>query len=235
MSPIISDHSTSFTKLPIPPIESLFYRLAVFLSGIRLPNTKYLILIENTSNKSQRRILNKRIEWATRYCNTKGCNCNKNAESLHKQFLDVLLRYTSESVSLIPVIKEQMLAIYYKFNGENASEKTILENRLHGIAKNIEKQKKQKTRLKNEEIPYDSYLEFLADPEKEKKEITDQLAKCSKGVSNPEKCVEFAINYSMKLPSVWSSASYSDKRRLQFLIFPEGLFYNRQEDKCRNR
>ena len=62
---------------------------------------------------------------------------------------------------------------------------------------------------------------------------TDQLKKCTKGVSNPEKCVEFAINYSMKLPSVWSSAKHSDKQRLQFLVFPKGLFYNRQEDKCR--
>ena len=97
----------------------------------------------------------------------------------------------------------------------------------------IKKLERQKLRLKNEEIPYDLYLEFLADFEKEKKEISDQLAKCTKGVSNPEKCVEFAINYSMKLSSVWSSANYSDKQRLQFLIFPEGLFYNHEEDKCR--
>jgi len=114
-----------------------------------------------------------------------------------------------------------MLATYYKFNVEEALEKTIFENKLHDIAKNVER---LKTRLKNEEIPYDLYLEFLADLEKEKKEITDQLAKCSKEVSNPEKCVEFAINYSMKLPSVWNSAKYSDKQRLQFLIFPEGFF-----------
>jgi site-specific DNA recombinase len=163
-------------------------------------------------------------------CNTKGCNCNKNAKSLNKSFLEGLFKYTLESVSLIPAIKKQMLATYYKFNMEEAGEKTILENKLYDIAKNVER---LKTRLKNEEIPYDLYLEFLADFEKEKKEIADQLAKCSKGVSNPEKCIEFAINYSMKLPSVWSSAKYSDKQRLQFLIFPEGLFYNREEDKCR--
>ncbi len=68
---------------------------------------------------------------------------------------------------------------------------------------------------------------------KDKKKISDKLAKCSKGVSNPEMCVEFAVNYSMKLPSVWDCANYRDRQRLQFLIFPEGIPYNRKEDKCR--
>ncbi len=50
---------------------------------------------------------------------------------------------------------------------------------------------------------------------------------------NTELCVEFAVTYSAKLAPVWSSASYTDKQKLQFLLFPEGIFYNRAEDKCR--
>ena len=164
-------------------------------------------------------------------CNTKSCNCNRNAKELHKKFIRELMEYTLEIDSALePLIKKQMLATYCKFNEEEADEKAILETKLQEVDGDIERQKK---RLKKEEIPYDLYLEFIADLEKEKKKTLDELAKCSKGVSNPEMCVDFAINYSMKLSSVWDCAKYSDRQRLQFLIFPEGIPYNRKEDRCR--
>ncbi|MDQ3846109.1 MAG: septation ring formation regulator EzrA [Bacteroidota bacterium] len=163
-------------------------------------------------------------------CNTKGCNCNKNAESLHEQFIGVLEQYTLKSEPLVPLIKKQMLATYYKLNEEEGEDKASYENRLQEINKNIER---QKARLKKEEIPYELYLEFVADYEKEKKDIQDELAKASTGVSNPELCVDFAVTYSLKLASTWRSAGYSDKQKLQFLLFPEGIFYNRAEDRCR--
>lgn len=91
----------------------------------------------------------------------------------------------------------------------------------------------QKERLKKGEIPYDLYLDFVKDYENEKKKVAKELENGSKGVSNPELCVNFAVNYSTKLAPVWSSASYTDKQRLQFLLFPEGIFYNRAADRCR--
>lgn len=60
-----------------------------------------------------------------------------------------------------------------------------------------------------------------------------ELAKCGQGVSNPQECIEFAIEYSLKIPSLWGSPGYTEKQKLQFLIFPEGIFYNRKEDRCR--
>jgi hypothetical protein len=76
-------------------------------------------------------------------------------------------------------------------------------------------------------------LDFIKDYEEEKKRLVEELGKGSKGTSNPELCVEFAVSYPTKLAPTWSSASYTDKQRLQFLLFPEGIFYNRAEDKCR--
>lgn len=42
-------------------------------------------------------------------CNTHGCNCNRNAESLHKQFNGILEDYTLKSEPLVPLIEKQML------------------------------------------------------------------------------------------------------------------------------
>ena len=163
-------------------------------------------------------------------CNTKGCNCNRNAESMHSKFTSILEGYSLKSEPLAPLIEQQMLATYYRLSEEKDDDKTTYDKRFKEINKDVAWQKE---RLKKGEIPYDLYLDFVKDYEDEKKKITEELAKGSKGVSNPELCVNFAVTYSTKLAPVWSSASYTEKQRLQFLLFPEGIFYNRAEDRCR--
>jgi hypothetical protein len=123
-----------------------------------------------------------------------------------------------------------MLATYYRFTEGETDDKTTLLNSIQEIDKKLERRKK---RLRDEEITYELYLEFKAEYEKEKKELLDELAKCGKGVSNPQEYIDFALDYSLKLPSLWSSAGYTEQQRLQFLIFPEGILYDRKKDKCR--
>ena len=72
-----------------------------------------------------------------------------------------------------------------------------------------------------------------SEQKKEKKELQDELAKSGNRVSNPQECIDFALDYSLKLPSLWSSAGYTEKQRLQFLLFPKGMFYDKKKDECR--
>ena len=76
-------------------------------------------------------------------------------------------------------------------------------------------------RLKKGEIPYDLYLDFVKDYEDEKKKVAEELEKGSKGVSNPELCVNFAVNYSTKLAPMWSSASCTINKGFNFCSFPK--------------
>lgn len=163
-------------------------------------------------------------------CNTKGCNCNRNAEEMHSKFTDILDHYTLKSEPLVPLVEQQMLATYYKYSGEEKDDRLVYEKAIKEIDVKIEKQKR---RLEDEEIPYAIYLEFVTKYEKEKKKVAEEIEKGSKGVSSPLRCVQFAVNYSCKLKPVWTSASYTAQQKLQFLLFPEGIFYNRAEDKCR--
>lgn len=163
-------------------------------------------------------------------CNSKGCNCNRSAEKLHKQFKGILEEYTLKTDSLAPLIKQQMLATYYKLTEEQTEDESIFERRLKEIDRNIERQKE---RLKKEEIPYELYLEFVGGYEQEKKKIVQEMTTGAQGVSNPELCIEFAVNYAAKLTPMWTFANYTEKQRLQFLLFPQGIFYNRKEDRCR--
>jgi hypothetical protein len=42
-----------------------------------------------------------------------------------------------------------------------------------------------------------------------------------------------AIDFAINLPKKWLLASYHIKQRLQFLLFPEGITYNRENDQSR--
>jgi site-specific DNA recombinase len=52
-------------------------------------------------------------------------------------------------------------------------------------------------------------------------------------VSNLEECIDFALHYAQKLLSLWASAGYTERQRLQFLVFPKGFSYNKEKDECR--
>lgn len=93
-------------------------------------------------------------------CNSKGCNCNRNAEPLHEQFTSIFDQYTLKSEPLVPLIEKQMLATYYKYNEEKDDDKLTFKKRLKEIDGDIAWQKE---RLKKGEIPYELYLEFVAD------------------------------------------------------------------------
>ena len=52
-------------------------------------------------------------------------------------------------------------------------------------------------------------------------------------MSNLENSMEKALSISSKLTSLWASSDYGRKQKLQNLIFPEGIVYNRKNDECR--
>ncbi|RWY48552.1 hypothetical protein [Mucilaginibacter gilvus] len=52
-------------------------------------------------------------------------------------------------------------------------------------------------------------------------------------MSNLDACVDTAIDLAINLPKKWLTADYNIKQRLQNLVFPEGVLYNRETDKCR--
>ena len=64
-------------------------------------------------------------------------------------------------------------------------------------------------------------------------EMERRIGLLGKKVSNIEKCIDLAIEFSSKLAIVWESGDYRVKREIQDLVFPGGMYYNRQKDQCR--
>jgi len=49
-------------------------------------------------------------------------------------------------------------------------------------------------------------------------------------LSNLEKAIEKALNYSFKLSDMWVSGDLEQKRKLQRMVFPEGIEYDHKND-----
>jgi len=88
-------------------------------------------------------------------------------------------------------------------------------------------------RFIEEEIQPELYNKYLSKFTEEKKVLQDQLETASTKVSNLAECVNTAIDFAINPSHRWACADYRTKQRLQFMLFPEGICYNRETDKCR--
>ena len=62
------------------------------------------------------------------------------------------------------------------------------------------------------------------------------MSECEKDgiqLSNLEKAIEKALNYSFKLSDMWVSGDLEQKRKLQRMVFPEGIEYDHENDNYR--
>jgi site-specific DNA recombinase len=55
----------------------------------------------------------------------------------------------------------------------------------------------------------------------------------SNQLSNFEKAIENCLKLALELPLLWRKANMARKQRIQYLIFPDGIFYNRKKDDYR--
>ncbi len=157
------------------------------------------------------------------------CGCNKNAEALHERFKDILSYFE------IPEIFQEKLRIklrevFEQMNSEVEEDSSALKQRLSEVDKKL---KRLKDRFIEEEIDRDMFEGYGSRYKAEKAEIERELEKRPQKKSNLEKFVERSLELSCKLEEMWSLGTYEEKQKLQYLIFPEGIYYDKKTDGCR--
>lgn len=164
-------------------------------------------------------------------CNTKGCQCNKRADSVHEKFTEHLIRYqlniNEDTARLIGL---QMIATYNQLTKEKQDNKERIAKQLTEAEKKIQRLEE---RYINEEIDRDLFLRYKEKFITERREIEAKLVQSDSRVSNLEKLVEKVLHYATKLTYLWDLGGYAERQRIQFLVFPEGMTYNRKKDECR--
>ena len=85
------------------------------------------------------------------------------------------------------------------------------------------------------EISKEQFEKFEQKYEKEKRILIDEVNNSIDISSNLEKAVEKGLNLAQNLSEIWHSSDYTMKQTLQYLIFADGILYDKKNGTVRTQ
>ncbi|WP_242929033.1 recombinase family protein [Pontibacter vulgaris] len=162
-------------------------------------------------------------------CNTIGCKLNRNANKLHNLYEGFLAELEVDP-RYLPKLAEIMEETYYKLNGESRKE----EKRLH--TQHTELKKRLDTlerRYAFGEIEKDIFTKYSIELKTELLEIEQNLEKCVPALSNPKEFIKMGLEKAVTISQSWSKSNVQPRKQLQAMLFPEGVYYDREMEGYR--
>ena len=161
-------------------------------------------------------------------CSRKGCKCNASTMKVNKKF-EEWLDGVSLPESCEGLLKAQLERAFPILNKDSIEEVKAIkanltkkQNEVEQIEYNLATASTAKVREICEKQ--------LAKVEKEIDEIQHELAECDKSILNLNDYVDFGLSLKDNMLKLWQLGDLSQKRRVQNLIFPDGLIYNKEND-----
>lgn len=184
----------------------------------------------NTCGKLLRGYIVKKKNIHYYKCCTQGCSNNRSASVLNDRFASILSYFNlNVSPDIIKLLKIQMTATFNqltKYQQNSGQQLTIRLKELKIKIGHLEE------RFIEEEINAELYHKYYAKYQEEKQELEKEIYKPTNEVSNLDKCIELAVSFASDIRLKWVSGDYSVKQQIQFLMFPEGIYYDRKTDGC---
>ena len=162
-------------------------------------------------------------------CNKDGCKTNVSAKKLHAKY-EALLRSYDIPQPLVNIVREYISDLICADQSENKKIVASLRKR------KTEKEKDMKTCKVNRglgKIDEDIYETTVAVLQSEIDEITLELSKYDSEVSNLDKSIGNILVMCCHLDTMWRESSIEAKQKLQNLLFPEGILWDKEIDDYR--
>jgi site-specific DNA recombinase len=159
-------------------------------------------------------------------CRTKGCKCNKSAKEMHKIFVEFLSGYNIKEELKEPLLRK-MEAVWNDINKECYEVEQNYKKQLSVVNGKIEDI--EESYYIKKDMNRETYDKFRLRFETELKDINKNLSQLTIGISNPMAAIEKAIGLSVELATEWASGDIDHKNKLQKLVFPEGIVYDKKK------
>lgn len=159
-------------------------------------------------------------------CRTKGCSCTKNAENLNMRFVEILDEIEI-SDSLIEPLKTTMEYVFNETIGEVIEDNKTNKKKLTEVTHKIDKIEE---RFAIGEISQEIFQKFLQQFMNEKERLSHQIENSKLVSSNLSKCIENVINLAKNNRKQWENSDLFNKQKIQNLVFPDGIRYNKEND-----
>jgi len=162
-------------------------------------------------------------------CRTKGCSCNKSAKQLHEQFEYELSSYQVDS-KYVDIIKEVMIYTYDSVTKEVRENEANVKKQLSLLKTKIETIEE---RFAIGEIENDIYTKFNTKYKEDQKDLESNLLNSTISSSNLQIAIEKALKISSNLSEIWTSGDLTQKKKIQNLVFPSGIGYDKSKGRVR--
>ena len=193
-----------------------------------LPLTKYIYCALDgnafTSYIKRKKAGGALREYGYYKCNHAGCGTNVPARRIHERFEHLLAEYNlnPEVLSQFGSLVKDMMEEYSE---QSEQERTTLKKKLTETDKEIQQ---LKVRLALGNIPNDVYEAGMQELQSRKDTFTQEMEGWNVKLSNCSQKVSAIIAIASNISSLWSAGNLDIKRRIQNLVFPEGLYWDKQ-------
>ena len=161
-------------------------------------------------------------------CSHKGCKCNAATKKVNGAFTEWM-----DSVSL-PEAHTELLTAYLKnvfpiLNKRNQDEVAAIRTNLAKKENDIERIEYNLATAPNAKA-LETCTRMLEKAEAERDEIKQELAERDKSILNLNDFIEYGLGIKDNILKLWQIAKLGDKHRLQNLIFPDGIVWNKENE-----
>ena len=162
-------------------------------------------------------------------CNLNGCKTNVSAKKLHSKYEELLRTYKIPKV-LKPILHDIISAMILSDNEEQRKNESLLKKQKTEYQNKL---KACKVRFGTGDIDEDVYRLTNEELQGKLDKIELELAQCQKELSNRKEEVDEAFLMCCKLDSLWKNSSLEIEQKLQNLLFPNGILWDKEKDDYR--
>lgn len=162
-------------------------------------------------------------------CNTKGCKCNRSSNIMHDLYVELLNSYQIPT-EFVPVMSKVLHKVFDDLNSHKSTMRKDLRKRQSEIQNNIEK---VQVRYGLGDVSESVYQTTYRKLNKDLAEVERGIADAEKNLSNLKMFIDEAIAMSCKLGTLWEQGDFSSRQKLQNLLFPSGIYFDKNNDDYR--
>lgn len=161
----------------------------------------------------------------------KGTRKNRSAKALNALFADFLTNFQLRT-ELQPLFEKTVRYMYAEMTKESRKQEDEIRQRLEETKRKLDKLEYRY--VMEEAISREQYEKFAPELRGEIAMLDNEYLRIQQAnSSNLDAVIEKAMKISENLREMWVSSDFRGKVKLQSLVFPEGIRYNRENDVVR--
>ncbi|MBO5628362.1 MAG: recombinase family protein [Aeriscardovia sp.] len=188
----------------------------VFCSDDGKPLSSYVVT---------KKLKTRELEFGYYKCYRQGCNTNVSAKEMHEKYEDLLFKYDVDEKTLA-AFETVIRRMFNSYSSESEKESASLKRQISEIKNTI---REVKLRFASGKIDDDTFSVAIQEYTNRRDVLLLELEKWQMNISNQNEIIPVIIATASKIGTLWKNADLERKKKIQKLVFPEGIFWDKKK------